>query len=210
MPQQRVSSTGSVLSLPRLSLVYTSFQHFTPSTCHISSLLFPLASSFPLIFSTLSHDVTGVQPMLRALNTACFPASHRSPSFELFGLDVLVDQDLRPYLLEVNQSPSLAIDTPVDKAVKSLLLKETFKLLGLCSPSTPPSCFWRVYPNKEQAQRYDKLFCFPFPQELLQLSSEYSHHHSQTSTSSTSTQPSSEHLLSAEDIRNVLLAIQEQ
>ncbi len=50
-------------------------------------------------------------------------------AFELFGYDVLLDADLRPWLLEVNASPSLAREHPLDKEVKEAMLADTIRLV---------------------------------------------------------------------------------
>ncbi|XP_073951863.1 uncharacterized protein [Choristoneura fumiferana] len=51
--------------------------------------------------------------------------------FEFYGFDVLLDDALKPWLLEVNLSPALAADCEADVAVKRPMLHELFDLLGL-------------------------------------------------------------------------------
>ncbi|BHF69531.1 Tubulin polyglutamylase ttll5 [Sparganum proliferum] len=51
--------------------------------------------------------------------------------FELYGFDIIVDENLRPWLLEVNLSPSLACDTPLDFKVKSSMLADLLTLAGI-------------------------------------------------------------------------------
>ncbi|CAJ0957017.1 unnamed protein product, partial [Mesorhabditis belari] len=49
-------------------------------------------------------------------------------NFELFGFDILVDSKLKPWLLEVNLSPSLTCDAPLDSLVKTRLICDLFNL----------------------------------------------------------------------------------
>lgn len=49
-------------------------------------------------------------------------------NFELFGFDVLVDNNLKPWLLEVNLSPSLACDAPLDSLLKTRLIADLLNL----------------------------------------------------------------------------------
>lgn len=51
--------------------------------------------------------------------------------FELYGFDVLIDDNLQPWLVEVNASPSMTSDTDTDAAMKSRILHDTFDVLGL-------------------------------------------------------------------------------
>lgn len=56
---------------------------------------------------------------------------NQSNCFELYGFDILIDNTLRPWLLEVNLSPSLGIDTPLDTRVKSAMLTDLLTLVGI-------------------------------------------------------------------------------
>ena len=67
----------------------------------------------------------------KVLNAMKKHTSHRSNCFEILGYDVLIDSDLKPWLLEVNICPSLTPDSPLDMKLKSNLVADTFTLIGL-------------------------------------------------------------------------------
>ncbi|XP_075056807.1 putative tubulin polyglutamylase TTLL2 [Mixophyes fleayi] len=50
--------------------------------------------------------------------------------FELFGFDILIDDTLKPWLLEVNYSPALSLDCPNDFTVKKRLISDIIDLLN--------------------------------------------------------------------------------
>jgi tubulin polyglutamylase TTLL6/13 len=50
--------------------------------------------------------------------------------FEILGVDVLIDQKLKPWLLEINHTPSFWTDTPFDRELKYNLLKDSLTLLN--------------------------------------------------------------------------------
>ncbi len=54
-----------------------------------------------------------------------------SAAFEILGFDILLDKELRPWLIEVNRSPSFGVDQGLDLRVKSSLLRDTLKLLNI-------------------------------------------------------------------------------
>lgn len=51
--------------------------------------------------------------------------------FEILGLDVIIDQNLRPYILEVNYTPSFTTDTPLDSLIKKNVIKDTLILMNI-------------------------------------------------------------------------------
>ena len=51
--------------------------------------------------------------------------------FQLFGFDILIDENLEPVLIEINFSPSLACGTPLDLRVKAAVIADTLSLAGV-------------------------------------------------------------------------------
>lgn len=52
-------------------------------------------------------------------------------SFELYGFDIMFTDELKPFIIECNSSPSMSAETPADYHLKSVLLNETLTLAEL-------------------------------------------------------------------------------
>lgn len=51
--------------------------------------------------------------------------------FEILGYDIMLDTELRPWLIEVNHSPSFNIDSPLDLEIKEELITDTIELVRI-------------------------------------------------------------------------------
>ncbi|EGR30323.1 tubulin-tyrosine ligase family protein, putative [Ichthyophthirius multifiliis] len=51
--------------------------------------------------------------------------------FELYGFDVLFDANLKPWLLEINSSPSMTANTQIDSELKLSILDDTFTIIDM-------------------------------------------------------------------------------
>ena len=75
-----------------------------------------------------------IQPSLAHVYQSCCCESGEAGSlrcFEILGFDVMVDRKYRPWLIEVNHSPSFTCDSPLDARIKSDLISNTMRLLNL-------------------------------------------------------------------------------
>ncbi|KAA3676490.1 tubulin polyglutamylase TTLL4 [Paragonimus westermani] len=70
-----------------------------------------------------------------AFNTAIHSyCNHSCSVHELFGFDIFLDEDLQPWLLEVNVSPSMHSDSPLDAKIKGNIVKDMLNIAGLHLP----------------------------------------------------------------------------
>ncbi|XP_043279120.1 tubulin polyglutamylase TTLL13-like isoform X2 [Venturia canescens] len=75
--------------------------------------------------------VIAAYPVLKHSYHTCFPTHDLTYAcFEILGFDVILDWKLKPYLLEVNHSPSFHTDAQIDKDIKESLLNDTFEMLN--------------------------------------------------------------------------------
>ncbi|KAJ3365066.1 putative tubulin polyglutamylase ttll9 [Allomyces javanicus] len=77
--------------------------------------------------------------MIRALVSVAKIMINDKHCFELYGYDILIDQDLRPWLLEINASPSLTAETQWDYDLKYGLLNDMFDVVDMERKCPPPS-----------------------------------------------------------------------
>ena len=84
------------------------------------------------IYDMVVKTLCAVQPSLSHTYRSCQPDDpYNSMCFELLGLDVILDHRFRPYLLEVNHSPSFTADTPLDKKIKRQVISEALTLMHI-------------------------------------------------------------------------------
>lgn len=50
---------------------------------------------------------------------------------ELLGIDILIDKNMKPWLLEINHTPSFATDTPLDSMIKKNCIRDSLNLMNI-------------------------------------------------------------------------------
>lgn len=145
---------------PSQSNIRNKFMHLTNYSINKYSATFSqdhelgskrMFQSFNKLFEAEGHDVCklwqdiddiilktilSIRPQLLHAYRAIFPSHDRiSACFEILGFDIIIDRTLRPYLLEVNQSPSFNNNTQIDDTVKTNLVRDTLNLLNISAKS---------------------------------------------------------------------------
>ena len=74
-------------------------------------------------------SIISVEPILaNNLNRA---SRNRHLCFEVYGFDVIIDHNMKPWLLEVNVLPSLSSSSQLDKKIKTSLMTDVFSTIGM-------------------------------------------------------------------------------
>ena len=83
---------------------------------------------FDKIKDVIIKTLIAVEGPMQAVYSTSY--ANRNNFYELYGFDVLIDENLKPWLIEVNVCPSLNNSTPLDKRIKTSLICDIFNLLG--------------------------------------------------------------------------------
>ena len=67
---------------------------------------------------------------LRTLITVSDKIPNQPNAFEIFGFDVMIDDNTKPWLIEVNSCPALSRDHKLDIAVKESMIEDTITLIS--------------------------------------------------------------------------------
>ncbi|XP_026206557.1 tubulin polyglutamylase ttll6 [Anabas testudineus] len=104
------------------------------------------------IEDVIIKTLISAHPILKHNYHTCFP-NHTTGSacFEILGFDVLLDHRLKPWVLEVNHSPSFTTDSQLDREVKDALLYDTLVLINL------GACDRRKITKEERRRVKDRL-----------------------------------------------------
>ena len=84
------------------------------------------------ICGIIVKTLCSAQPLLAHIYRSCQPLDPSdSMCFEILGVDILLDHNLKPWLLEVNHSPSFTTDTPLDHSIKKKVIADALRLLDI-------------------------------------------------------------------------------
>ena len=73
--------------------------------------------------------VLSIEPLIKNAFDTNVP--YKNSCFELLGFDIMLDSAFNPWLLEVNLTPSLNCDSPIDQKIKSELIADMFTMIRI-------------------------------------------------------------------------------
>ncbi|OCT86851.1 tubulin polyglutamylase TTLL13 [Xenopus laevis] len=112
------------------------------------------------IDDVIIKTLISAHPILKHNYRTCFPNYVAgSACFEILGFDILLDRKLKPWLIEVNHSPSFTTDSTLDKEVKDPLIQDTLNLVNL------RACDKRKVIEEDKRRVKERLFQRNLPRE---------------------------------------------
>jgi tubulin polyglutamylase TTLL6/13 len=79
-----------------------------------------------------AKTLISAQPLLSHTFRSTHPDDlENSMCFELLGIDIFIDENVKPWLIEVNSLASFATDSPLDKRIKFDVVYETLAMLKM-------------------------------------------------------------------------------
>ncbi|KAL0219905.1 hypothetical protein P9112_005558 [Eukaryota sp. TZLM1-RC] len=103
--------------------------HYSSLKWSLNSLLLYLTSLDPI---KSNNCFLAIQDLVfRSLSSVCRNIIVDPLCFELYGFDVLIDENFKPWLIEINASPSLSASDSADYELKSKVLTDMLNLLDL-------------------------------------------------------------------------------
>ncbi|EDX18188.1 probable tubulin polyglutamylase TTLL1 [Drosophila simulans] len=97
------------------------------------------------ITATIRHSLDAVAPVM-ANDRHCF---------EVYGYDIIIDNNLKPWLIEINTSPSMHSTTTNDRMLKSRLIDNVLDVV--VPPNCMPNEHWDKTPNPELLKNFTVL-----------------------------------------------------
>jgi tubulin polyglutamylase TTLL6/13 len=84
------------------------------------------------IDDAIIKTLCSIQPTLSHHYKSCQPEDlSNSMCFELLGFDVILDNKAKPFILEVNHTPSFSTDSPLDWKIKSKVIRDSLVLMNV-------------------------------------------------------------------------------
>jgi len=105
---------------------------------------------FSRVKDLIVKTIISAEPAI--VNASLQYTRHRGVCFETYGFDVLLDETLRPWLMEVNVSPSLNSGSPLDKRIKAALIADIYTLIGFVP------CDRRILAQETETQKQNRIF----------------------------------------------------
>jgi hypothetical protein len=97
------------------------------------------------------QTILSISDFLKKGVLANFSSFTYSRCFQILGFDILLDKNLKPYLLEVNYRPSLGFDFPEERAMKEMMLASAMKIVA------PYAQLQKLLPTAQWRNKYQLL-----------------------------------------------------